>query len=405
MQSLSGSQLGKYLLKEKLGQGGMATVYRAVDPVLGRDVAIKVMHPFIAERSEACERFEREARAVGGLRHRNILQVHDYAPATAEHPAYLVMELLSGPSLHRFIVEHGAPLAEVAAMIGLRVAEALSAAHASGIIHRDVKPENVMFDHQARVSAGAREAARPATRLVLCDFGIARVASGDGMTATGTLLGSPAYMSPEQASGHDIDVRSDQFSLGSLLYQLTTGTLPFSGQTPLGIMAKIVRGEYVPVSVKNPRVPPYLERVIARLLKVDPDARFRSVDECGDALRIGLGDDGFVDVDAEVAAYVADPAAYNQAAIDRILAGARAQARRAKERGETARALAAANRVLAWEPRDIDALTLARGLSRRPSLRVLMAAAALLAAGLAAGGRLALHHRRAAAAPALTSSA
>src|ERR1700761_325692 len=143
--SLAGTTLGRYRLVEKLGQGGMATGYRAEAPPLGRQVALKVMHPFIAERSEAGGRFEREARAVAGLRHPNVLQLHDYAPATTDTPAYLVMELLTGPSLQRFLVEHGAPLAEIAAMLGLRVAQALAAAHARGVIHRDVKPENVMF--------------------------------------------------------------------------------------------------------------------------------------------------------------------------------------------------------------------------------------------------------------------
>ncbi|HEY1586219.1 MAG TPA: serine/threonine-protein kinase, partial [Polyangia bacterium] len=166
--SLAGSTLGRYRLVDKLGQGGMATVYRAEDPTLGRQVAVKVMHPFIAARSEAGSRFEREAKAVAGLRHPNVMALHDYAPASPDHPAYLVMELLKGPSLQRFLVDHGAPLAEVAAMLGLRIAQALGAAHAHGIVHRDVKPENVMFDGH---------------RVVLCDFGIARIVAADGVTA------------------------------------------------------------------------------------------------------------------------------------------------------------------------------------------------------------------------------
>ncbi|MCA1664592.1 MAG: serine/threonine protein kinase, partial [Myxococcales bacterium] len=366
--SLAGSTLGRYRLVDKLGQGGMATVYRAEDPTLGRNVAVKVMHPFIAERSEAGSRFEREAKAVAGLRHPNVMALHDYAPASADHPAYLVMELLTGPSLQRFLVDHGAPLAEVAAMLGLRIAQALGAAHAHGIVHRDVKPENVMFDDQSGVSLGtaSRETARLAPlgspiRVVLCDFGIARIVASDGVTATGAVLGSPAYMSPEQASGGEIDARSDQFSLGAMLYQLATGGLPFSGTSPLVTMAKIVKGDHAPPSAKNPRVPPYLERVIERLLRTAPIERFSSVDACAEALRDGLAADGFGDVDAELAAYLRDPAAYNAVAESRIVEAALAQAERARARGETARALSAASRVLAWRPDEPRALALAAG--------------------------------------------
>src|SRR5215467_12726401 len=123
------ADLGRYQMGERLGQGGMATVYRARDSQLGRDVAIKVMHPFIAEKSEAARRFEREARAVAGLRHPNVMLLHDYQPAEGERPAYLVMELLSGPSLRSFLDAHGTPFAEVGAIIGLRVAQGLEAAH------------------------------------------------------------------------------------------------------------------------------------------------------------------------------------------------------------------------------------------------------------------------------------
>ena len=188
-------------------------------------------------------------------------------------------------------------------------------------------------------------------------------------TATGAVLGSPAYMSPEQASGGEIDARSDQFSLGAMLYQLATGALPFSGTSPLVTMAKIVKGDHAPPSAKNPRVPPYLERVIERLLRTAPDERFPSVDACAEALRDGLAADGFADVDAELAAYLRDPAGYNAAAEARIVDAALAQAERARARGETARALAAANRVLAWRPDEARALALDGGPGDAPAAR------------------------------------
>jgi serine/threonine-protein kinase len=294
--SWTGATLGRYRLVERLGQGGMATVYRAEDPTLGREVAVKVMHPFVAERSEASQRFEREARAIAGLRHPNVLALYDYQPAAGETPAYLVMELLSGPSLRGFLEQHGAPLCEVGAMIGLAVARALGAAHARAIVHRDVKPENVMLD-------GAR--------VVLCDFGIARMALEEGVTASGTLLGSPAYMSPEQAAGEEIDARSDLFALGSLLYQLATGALPFVAAQPLGTLARIARGEHAPPTAKNPRVPRWLEQVIERCLQVDRAARFASAEEVVAALEAGLSGDGLRDADAELASYLRDPPEYN----------------------------------------------------------------------------------------------
>jgi serine/threonine-protein kinase len=366
--SLAGTTIGRYRLIEKLGQGAMATVYRALDPQLGREVAIKVMHPFMAERSDMSTRFEREARAVAGLRHPNVLGLYDYAEATAEHPAYLVMELLTGPSLHRFLVEHGAPLAEVAAMIGVKLAQALSAAHAQGIVHRDVKPENCMFDVR-----GAS-----LVRVMLCDFGIARVAAAEGMTATGAIIGSPAYMSPEQASGRECDVRSDQFSLGALLYQVATGALPFTAPTPLATMSKIVSGEHRSPTAKNPRVPLYLERVIERCLMLKAESRFPAAEGIAEALREGLNGDGFVDIDGELSRYVRDPAGYNATAGPRIIAAALAQAERATKAGQRARALAAASRVLAWDPKHPRALALADAAAPIRARRILVALAPVL---------------------------
>jgi serine/threonine-protein kinase len=364
-----GTQLGRYRLEERLGQGGMATVFRARDPQLGRDVAIKVMHPFVAERSEASQRFEREARAVAGLRHPNVLALHDYHPAEGDTPAYLVMELLTGPSLRSFLDQHGAPLAEVGAIIAVRVAQALEAAHQRGIVHRDVKPENVMFD---------------GSRVVLCDFGIARVVAdgASGFTATGALIGSPAYMSPEQARGDAVDARSDLFSLGSLIYVLATGGAPFVASQPLAIMNRIAKGEHAPPSAKNPRVPRWLERIIERCLRVNPADRYTSAREVVEALTAGLSADGLGDLDGELAAYLADPPEYNRRFAARVIASSLAQARAALAEGQRARGLAAASRVLSWDPQNPEALA----LTVQPrTTRVWLGAAALLVLAGAAG--------------------
>jgi hypothetical protein len=371
-------QLGRYLLLDRLGQGGMATVYRAHDPQLGRDVAVKVMHPFIAERhpAEAARRFEREARAVAGLRHPNVLLLHDYHPAEGEQAAYLVMELLGGPSLRSFLDQHGTPFAEVGAIIGLRVAQALEAAHANDIIHRDVKPENVMFD---------------GTRVVLCDFGIARLAvEGHTMTATGAVIGSPVFMSPEQARGDNTDARSDLFSLGSLLYVLATGVPPFVATQPLAIMNKIAKGEHPPPMSKNPRVPRWLERIIERCLKVDPAERFPSATAVIAALTEGLRADGLGDFDGELATYLRDPPAYNEHFGERMVAASLAQMREAVTHKQRARALTAASRVLAWEPQHQEAMGVVDKFDARPR-RWLWVALPLALALVGGGGWVAMH--------------
>jgi serine/threonine-protein kinase len=374
-------RLGRYRLIERLGQGGMATVYRAEDDELHRAVAVKLMHPFLSSSKEAAGRFQREARAVAALRHPNVLQVHDYAPEEGERPAYLVTELIKGPTLKQFLDEHGAPLAEVAAMIGVKLARALSAAHAQGIVHRDVKPENVMVDQGGRI--------------VLCDFGIARLSADNTMTATGAVIGSPAYMSPEQAAGDELDHRSDLFSLGTVLYLVSTGALPFSAKEPLALLAKIHRGEHLPPSAKNPRVPPYLERAIEKCLKVSLESRFSSGEEVAAALEYGLRADGFGEIDKEIAGYFADPPGYNAAAGPKIVASSLAQAQAAAASGEVSRALASCNRVLAWRPDDeaAKALIVRLGRSVRIGRWLAIAAGLLLVGGGGAFGYRMWTHR------------
>ena len=211
---LIGKTVGRYRVTGELGRGGMATVYRAHDPQLGRDVAIKVMHGAFAGRSDLEARFRREARAVAAIKHDGIVDVYDFAPAAAGEPGYIVTEIVEGPTLRALCDQHGGRLLpEVTALIAARIAGALGAAHARGIVHRDVKPDNVMFD-----LAGAGP-----VRALLTDFGIAHMTEAETMTATGAIVGSPIYMSPEQARGQDILPASDVFSLGVMLYHVTTG--------------------------------------------------------------------------------------------------------------------------------------------------------------------------------------
>src|SRR5262245_41999264 len=194
---LVGKTLGRYRISAELGRGGMATVYRAFDPQLARDVAVKVIHGAFTGRGDIEKRFRREAQAVAGLKHEAIVAVFDFAPGGDGEPAYIVSELVEGPTLRQLLDRAGGRLLpEIATLIAARVAAALGAAHARGIVHRDVKPDNVMIDLGGGERAGVR--------VLLTDFGIARMIEDDTLTATGSILGSPAYMSPEQAKGGTI---------------------------------------------------------------------------------------------------------------------------------------------------------------------------------------------------------
>jgi len=253
----------------------MAVVYRAKDLTLGRDVAVKVMHAHLWADAEAAARFEREARAAAALRHPNIISVYDYGTIGGEGETpigYIVVEFLQGLSLREFLRARGRLLPDVAAIVISKIAEALEVAHKAGIIHRDIKPDNVM------IAEGGR--------LVLTDFGLARATEGETLTQTGALLGSPAYMAPEQARGDKVDARTDLFALGTVLYELCTGRVPFFAKEPLATVLRIVEGIYAPPTQINPQVGRDLERVIKRLLAPRPEDRY----EDAGALRADLGE-------------------------------------------------------------------------------------------------------------------
>lgn len=353
---LIGKRLGRFLITAELGRGGMATVYRARDPQVGRDVALKVMHGVFAGRTELEARFRREASAVAAIRHPSILSLYEFAPACGEEPGYIVSELIEGPGLRQLVESRGGRLLpEVAMLVGLRIAEALAAAHAAGIVHRDVKPDNVLIDHSA--GGGAR--------VVLTDFGVAHVNGLDTMTATGAVLGSPAYMSPEQARGEDVGPPSDVFSLGVLMYQLSTGHLPYSGKDPLAVISAILRGTYLRPSMLEARVGHDWERIITRCLAPDPAARFKDGSEIASALRELARSADLTDDRSALHRFLANAEAFERELAPRVAAQALGAAELARRRRQIPRALAEVGRALAYAPEDVNAREMLRRLSSR----------------------------------------
>jgi len=271
---LLGQKLGKYDIKERIGRGGMAEVYKGYHAALDRNVAIKVLHPFLGEDPEFQERFEREARNIARLRHPNIVQVYDFEVETRRDLYYMVMEFIDGPTLRTRLMQLGFQGEQMKIQESVRIvrdlASALAYAHARNMVHRDIKPANIMLDSDGRV--------------VLTDFGIARIISGPTMTASGSMVGTPAYMSPEQGLGQTGDHRSDIYSLGVVLYQLATGTTPYDADTPIAIVLKHVNDPLPPPTSINPDIPEALERIIFKTLAKSPEERYQNIEELAEHL-------------------------------------------------------------------------------------------------------------------------
>src|SRR5690606_695677 len=255
----------------------MATVYRGHDKRLGRDVAIKVIHRHLRENREVAARFASEARAVAKVKHPNIVEVYDVSDE-AEAERYLIVELVRGITLRKVLVEHGHLPAEIAAAIGIEIARGLNHAHQQGVVHRDVKPENVLIESKP----GA------AVRVKITDFGIAKLLDAQGVTSTGQVLGSPAHMAPEQIEGGDVSARSDVFGLGVLLYECMVGALPFDGKNPAQVLRRVLDGHFVAPERARPSVGAAWSRIVERALAHKPEDRYASTGELADAMQAEL---------------------------------------------------------------------------------------------------------------------
>ncbi|HKU57358.1 MAG TPA: Stk1 family PASTA domain-containing Ser/Thr kinase [Gaiellaceae bacterium] len=253
---------GRYRIQRKLGAGGMADVYLAEDQELGRRVAIKILNGRHANDDQFIERFRREAKNAAALNHPNIVSIYDRGEA--EDTYYIAMEFLDGRTLKELIVGRGAAPINVAIEYARQILSALRFAHRHGIVHRDIKPHNVLVDSEGRVK--------------VTDFGIARAGTSQ-MTETGSIVGTAQYLSPEQARGGEVDPRSDLYSLGVVLYELLTGKTPFDGETPVEIAMKHLSTAPKPPSKLRPDVPPELDMVVLRALAKNPEDRYQSADE------------------------------------------------------------------------------------------------------------------------------
>lgn len=259
-------KLGKYEVVERLGRGGMAEVYRAYHANLDRYVAIKVLHPFLADDPEFKERFLREAQNVARLKHAHIVQVYDFDYDAESESYYMVMELIEGPTLKERLAQLAQagevmPFAETVRIVR-EAASALAYAHSRKMIHRDVKPANLMLDHDSRV--------------VLTDFGIAKIVTGAQFTNSGGMVGTPAYMAPEQGLGEPGDERSDLYSLGVILYQLLTGKIPYEADAPLAVILKHLNDPIPLARSLNPDYPEAIDQVLLRLMAKKPDDRYQT---------------------------------------------------------------------------------------------------------------------------------
>jgi serine/threonine-protein kinase len=353
----------RYRLLEEVGQGGMAVVYRAQDLTLQREVAVKVLHPHLLAEPESKARLEREARAVAMLNHDNILQIFDFSGKDSS-ASYIVTEFVDGETLKQFLGRRKLPVPELAAVIIIELGNALQHAHGLGIIHRDLKPENVML--------------RKDGALKLMDFGVAQILDLERMTVTGQILGSPAYLAPEALDGRPLDFRSDVFSAGVMLYQLATGTLPFSGKNPHEVLRRVSEGKFADPRTFNRWITDSLARVIQRALARNPDERYTNIAAMLEELRAYVSDAGLVHPKEELRRFITEPESYEPALLPRMVTALVTSGQREQLSKRGARTLELWNRALAFDPENATVLSELRRLENRERWRRIAVGGALL---------------------------
>jgi serine/threonine-protein kinase len=275
---------GQFQVIQKIGTGGMGSVYKALQPAMNRMVAIKILHPKLAGRKDLTSRFRREARAMSQLTHPNTVKVFMYGELEEDGALYIVMELLEGRNLNQAVRKEGPIPPERAIPILTQVCGALQEAHELGIVHRDLKPENIFLSNQGGMTDYPK----------VLDFGLAKVTERQMqpgsliLTQEGMVFGTPEFMSPEQAQGRTLDARSDIYSLAVILYEVLTGKLPFTAKTPMEYIQKHVTEPIIPLDERVPgkTFPPGLGDVLAKALEKKPEARYQTAVQFADALAV-----------------------------------------------------------------------------------------------------------------------
>lgn len=357
----------------------MATVYRARDKRLGREVAVKIIHRHLRENKEVGQRFASEARAVAKVKHPGVVEVYDVSEDESDE-RYLVVELVRGKTLRQLLTDEQNLPPEVAAAIGIELGLALDHAHGLGVIHRDVKPENVLL----RSLPEGRLSGEHSEKLVkLTDFGIAKLLDAQGVTSTGQVLGSPAHMAPEQIEGGEVSARSDVFGLGVLLYECMVGKLPFDGKNPAQVLRRVLEGAFTPAERARPTIGSGLGAIVDRALAKEAKDRYASTLEVADALRAELKLLGFEDPGAEVAAFLHDPKKYRVEFEARVVDALVVRGRKAREARDVPVATQSFNRALAFRPDDTDLISEVSSLAQRQRFRrALMQGAVILTGSL-----------------------
>ncbi len=367
--------LPKYEVLEELGHGGMATVFRARDKRLHRDVALKVIHPHLRDSPEVARRFAVEAQVVAKLRHPNIVEVYDVSDES-ESEQYLVVELVKGRNLRSLLREYGALPPEVAAAIGLEILHALAHAHGIGVVHRDVKPENVLIECEGTE--------RKRGLIKLTDFGIAKVLDVQSVTSTGQVLGSPAHMAPEQIEGGEVTARADIFALGVLLYEAMVGHLPFEGANPAQVLRRVLECSFPKPDDEQPPIGRMWASILERALQREPSDRYSNCAEMEQAIATELAHLGVTDPRVELERFLANSTEYASEHKKRLISVLCTKAGDARQAGDVMRAAADYNRAIAYAPDDrelmrslarVNAITKRTKLARQISYALLCGAA------------------------------
>lgn len=372
-------EIEKYELIEEIGHGGMATVYRARDERLEREVAVKVIHKHLRENQEVRRRFVAEAKAVAKLRHAGIVDIYSVSDEE-DVERYLVVELIRGMSLRQLLQDRECLPPEVAAMMVAVLCDAVEHAHNQGVIHRDIKPENVLIELPDKAppssktdqdgedddstgvrpkttsSQGSVRSGRSRVVVKLTDFGIAKVLDAQGVTSTGQILGSPAHMAPEQIEGGTIGRHTDVFALGVLMYECMVGHLPFEGQNPAQVLRRVLEGDFDPADSERAAVGGRWARIIAGALANDIEQRTASAAELGRLIDEELEALGIEDPRGEMVDYFVDEEAYHERSVNWLVPRLLERGEAERRAGNVPDAASDFNRALALRPDDLAIL-------------------------------------------------